>query len=329
MSRVSRPAVAGAAVAVLALTASGCVTVHGEREIVPAATKAEAAKALEEFTAAYNKADKEYDPAVSKGRVTGPLGAINQAALKAAAENSPEGNPNHSELELTDATFHIPKKAGWPRYFVADTDSNKDVDDDPAKDTHWFLAFVKHGADDPWQVAYLNILSPREVPDLKTDKDGYAIPAGTSAKDLAVSPGKLPAAYADSFEDDAEVFAPGPHTSGWRKDRERRASSPGWSRQWVDQPERSGDFAPLGLRTTDGGALVFFATRHFEKRTASEGLKIEVPKDVQPLLTGEVKQSLTLERMVSLAAQVPPKDAAQPGVVVASRIMGTTGAKGE
>ncbi|WP_415950684.1 hypothetical protein [Streptomyces sp. KLOTTS4A1] len=328
MGRVSRPAAAGAAVAALALTASGCVTVHGEREIVPAATESEAARALKEFTAAYNKADKANDPKASEDRVTGPLGAINQAGLKAKRKNAPDGNPKHSALELTDAEFHIPKKAGWPRYFVADTDSNKDVDDGGAKDTHWFLVFIKHSADEPWQVAYLNILSPGEVPEFRKDKDGYATPADVEANNLALAPAELPAAYAGYLKDGGTAFADGQHTSGWRADRARRESSPGWSRQWVDRPEQSGDFAPLGLRTEDGGAFVFFAGRHFEKQTASEGLKINVPKDVQALLTGEVKQSITLERVSSLAARIPPKGAAEPGAVVASRIMGITGAEG-
>ncbi|WP_199552708.1 hypothetical protein [Streptomyces sp. N35] len=315
--------------AVLALTASGCVTVHGEREIVPAATKSEAAQALEGFTAAYNKADKAYDPALSQKHVTGALGAINQAGLKAKAKNAPDGNPKHAALELTDAEFAIPKKAGWPRFFVADTDSNRDVDDDPAKDTHWFLVFVKHAVDDPWQVAYLNILTPGEVPQFKTDKDGFATVADAGTNELAVAPGRLPAAYATYLQDGGKEFADGPHTSGWRADREARESSPGWSRQWVDQPEQAGDFAPLGLRTKDGGAFVFFATRHFEKQTASEGLKITVPKDVEALLTGQVKQSITLERVSNLAAQVPAKNAAKPGVVLSSRIMGITSAVGE
>ncbi len=301
---------------------------HGEREIVPAATKSEAAQALESFTAAYNKADKAYDPELSDDHVTGALGAINQAGLKAKAKNAANGNPNHSPLELTDATFAIPKKAGWPRFFVADTDSNRDVDDDPAKDTRWFLVFVKHGVDDPWKVAYLNILSPGEVPEFKKDKDGFATPAGLESNALAVAPGKLPAAYATYLQDGGAQFADGPHTSGWRTDRKKRESSPGWSRQWVDQPEQAGDFAPLGLLTKDGGAFVFFATRHFEKQTASEGLKITVPKDVEALLTGQVKQSITLERVSNLAAQVPPKGAAKPGVVVGSRIMGITSAEG-
>ena len=43
---LGRPAAAAAAAVVLSLTASGCVTVHGELEVVPTTTKAQAARAL-------------------------------------------------------------------------------------------------------------------------------------------------------------------------------------------------------------------------------------------------------------------------------------------
>lgn len=56
--------------------ASGCVVVHGEREVVPTATRTEAARALKDFTAAYNKADKANDSSLDADRVTGALGAI-------------------------------------------------------------------------------------------------------------------------------------------------------------------------------------------------------------------------------------------------------------
>src|SRR5688500_895153 len=103
----------------LSVTASGCVVVHGEREVLPATTRAEAAKALEEFTAAYNKADKAYDSSLDADHTTGALADIDEARLKAGRVNSPEGNASHTPLELTDAKFTIPKKAGWPRWFLA------------------------------------------------------------------------------------------------------------------------------------------------------------------------------------------------------------------
>lgn len=60
----------------LSLTASGCVVVHGEREVLPATTRAEAATALQQFTTAYNAADKAYDSSLDAAHVTGALGDI-------------------------------------------------------------------------------------------------------------------------------------------------------------------------------------------------------------------------------------------------------------
>ncbi|MCZ9336576.1 hypothetical protein NGM37_02155, partial [Streptomyces sp. TRM76130] len=97
-----------------ALTASGCVVVHGEREVLPGATRAEAAEALAEFTAAYNKADRAYDGSLDADHTTGALADIDAARLEAGKANNPDGNPSYSPLKLTDVTYTIPKKAGWP-----------------------------------------------------------------------------------------------------------------------------------------------------------------------------------------------------------------------
>ena len=78
-----RTVLVAASATALALTASGCVVVHGEREVLPAATRAEAAEALKEFTAAYNAADKAYDSSLDADRTTGALADIDGARLKA------------------------------------------------------------------------------------------------------------------------------------------------------------------------------------------------------------------------------------------------------
>jgi len=69
------------------------VVVHGEREVLPSSTRAEAAKALEQFTSAYNKADKAYDSSLDADHVTGALGDIDAARLKAGHTLSASGNP--------------------------------------------------------------------------------------------------------------------------------------------------------------------------------------------------------------------------------------------
>ncbi|WP_223280932.1 hypothetical protein [Streptomyces antnestii] len=315
-----KPATMVALAAAVAVTASGCVTVHGEREVVPAAGKAEAARALKDFTTAYNKADKAYDRSLDEDHVTGALGAIDAAKLKAGHVNHPDGNANHTPLVLSDARFSIPKKAGWPRWFVADTKANR------GGDFRWMLVFTRSDAGRPWQVSYLTLMSPGDVPELKKDKDGWAQPVTADDAALAVAPEDLSRSYATYLKDGGNGFAPGRHTSEWRTTRERTASRPGLARQYVDEPLTSGDYAPVGLRTADGGAMVFFATHHYEKQTASKGLSITVDNEnVKALMTGDLKQSLTLERVSNQVAVDPAKGG---DVDILTRLEGLTGAKG-
>ncbi|MEU1144097.1 hypothetical protein ACFYO9_13985 [Streptomyces sp. NPDC005863] len=319
---LQRPLVASAAVTALALSASGCVTVHGEREVVPAATKSEAARALKDFLAAYNKADKTFEPSADAARITGPLGAINQGGLRSRHVQHPDGNPRHVPLELTDVSYTIPKKAGWPRWFVADTKANR------RSDLRWLWVFTKGGPDELWRATYLNLVSPKKLPELKKDADGFAEPVDASAKDLALPPAKLGAEYTSYLKSGGDSFAPGPHTSVWKAFRDKNSKRAGLAVQYVDEPANGGSFAPLGLRTVDGGAMVFFSTRHFEKQTAFKGLSPKVDADAKALLKGEVRQTLLLDR-VSNQVVVDPKRSDGGKVAFLSRIQGLTGAKGE
>ncbi len=319
LRRRDRNALIAASLTALSLTASGCVVVHGEREILPATTRAEAAKALTRFTDAYNKADKAYDSSLDEDYVTGALADIDSARLKAGHANNPGGNTSHTALKLTDAKFTIPKKAGWPRWFVADAKGNK------GGNYRWLLVFTRSGLGDPWQVAYLTLVLPGDVPEFKKDADGFAeaVPAGSAQ--LAVPPGALSKDYAAYLKKGGKTFADGRNTSGWRADRQAR--KPGLVRQYIDLPLTRGDYAPLALRTADGGALVFFTTHHYEKRTGAAGTTVQIPnKDVQALTKGEVKQSLTLEYISNEVALDP---AGSGPVSVLGRVQGLTAAQGE
>jgi hypothetical protein len=305
----------------LSLTASGCVVVHGERVVLPATTRAEAAKALTAFTDAYNKADKAYDSSLDAPYVTGAVADIDSARLKAGHVNSPSGNPDHTPLTLTDVKFTIPKKAGWPRWFVADAQGNK------GGNFRWVLVFTRDDLDERWQVSYLTLVAPGSVPAFKTDEDGWAeaVPADTTQ--LAVRPDELSTTYAAYLKSGGKTFADGRDTSGLRADRRKEAKKPGLVRQFIDEPLTHGDYAPLALRTADGGALVFFTTHHYEKQTAYTGGTVQVPnKAVQALVKGEVKQSLTLESIANEAVLDP---AGSGPVRMLGRVQGLTAAQGE
>ncbi|MEU9914714.1 hypothetical protein [Streptomyces sp. NPDC051001] len=322
---LDRRVLIAASVTALSLTASGCVVVHGEREVLPATTRAEAAEALREFTTAYNNADKAYDSSLDADHVTGPLADIDAARLKAGRANSPQGNTAHTPLKLSDAKYTIPKKAGWPRWFVADTAANK------GGSARWLFVFTRDGLDEPFQVAYLTLVAPDDVPRFKTDTDGWAEAVPANSTELSVAPQQLSQDYATYLQSgEGKTFAAGAHTSGWRTQRTKDAKKPGRATQYIDESLTNGDYAPLALRTKDGGALVFFTTRHFMKQTAYAGTTLpDQNAAVDALTTGEVKQSLTMEFVSNEVALDPAKGADGGQVSVLGRIQGLTAAKGE
>ncbi|MFD9907071.1 hypothetical protein [Streptomyces sp. NPDC059063] len=319
--RVGRLAAPAATAVALSLAASGCVTVHGEREVIPTATKAEAARALKSFLSAYNKADKAYDPALDAARVTGPLGAINQAGLKARQAQHPDGNSRYVPLELTDVKYSIPKKAGWPRFFVVDAAANR-----KPHGYRWLIVFTRGSGDQLWEATYLNLVLPERIPALKKDEDGYVEPVAAGRAGLAVPPRRLGKEYTAFLKSGGDTFAAGPHTSQWKAARDRNKRRLGLAVQYLDDPRNDGAFAPVGLRTRDGGALVFFSTHHYEKQTASTGRNVPVEPDVKALMKGDAKQSVTLER-VSNQLSLTPKGKGK--VTILSRMQGLVGAKGE
>ncbi|MFI9241476.1 hypothetical protein ACIGXF_02555 [Streptomyces sp. NPDC053086] len=322
LRRRERNALIAASLTALSVTASGCVVVHGERAVLPAATRAEAVKALTAFTDAYNKADKTYDSSVDAPYVTGALADIDSARLRAGHVNSPSGNANHTPLTLTDVHITIPKKAGWPRWFVADAKGNK------GGDFRWVLVFTRGDLGERWQVAYLTLMAPGAVPEFTTDKDGWAEAVPADSAQLAVPPEELSRQYTAYLKSGGKGFADNGNTSGLRADRSKAAKRPGLVRQFIDAPLTHGDYAPLALRTRDGGALVFFTTHHYEKQTAATGTSVPAPnKDVQALTKGEVKQSLTLESIANQAA-LDPAPGSGP-VRVLARVQGLTAAQGE
>ncbi|MFE7654787.1 hypothetical protein ACFU6M_18115 [Streptomyces bottropensis] len=320
-----RGALLTTAVTALALTASGCVVVRGDLEVVPAATPGEAARALKDFTAAYNRADKAYDQSQDAARVTGALADIDGGKLRSGAKLNPGGNPNHVALKLTDVTYTIPEKAAWPRWFVADAAANKGNASD-----RWLFVFTRDGLTDLWEVSFLTVVPRADLPQFKKDENGHAQVVTPNDPELSVAPAQLPDKYVTYLKEDSALFADGPYTSEERAERRRNATKPGLARQFIDEALTNGDYAPAGLRTTDGGALVFFTTRHYQKQTAAQGVSIPVRDPaVRALMTGEPKQSLTLEFVNNQAVLDPAKTNSDQPVKVLSQVGGLTGAKGE
>nr|WP_247746589.1 hypothetical protein [Streptomyces oryzae] len=315
-----------AAVTAGALLASltGCVTVHGESAVVPALSKAEAAKVLGTFVKKNNRANTAYDTRLNATIESGALGAIDQAGLKSRKEVDPKGNPDYKPLQLSDTRYLIPEQAGWPKFFVTDSRSNR------KGQGRWLFVFQRDRADGPWKASYLAVVQPDEIPRFARDEDGHvkAVPVG-GASGLALAPDRLSERYTRYLQEGSgDDFAPGPHTSALREQREKAMKRTSVRNEFADQAAQPPQFAPFGLRTKDGGALVFFASHHHHKQTLPRGYQPQI-KDplVKALMTGTPKQSVTFERVSEQAVTVPDKRH-DGKVTFLSRIEGLTSARG-
>ncbi len=317
------------------------MTVHGERAVVPAVTRAEAAKALGRFTDGYTEAYRRLDPALVDRVETGALAEIGRADLAAQRAATPGGNPGYPALKLDDARFTVPAMAGWPKFFLADTRSNRDRN-------RWLVVFTRAGAGKPWKAAYLSLLGEGKVPAFALDGDGHAeaVPAagvtgtasgakggakgGASKPAPVLAPGAVSGRYTDYLRTgDGNVFAPGGSTTLLREERARLARTPNFWTDYIDSPEKEPDFPAFGLRTADGGALVFFTAHHREKRTMAEGVRPTVTDPrTKALLSGDLRHAVTYTRVSESAVAVPPRTAGGQ-VVFLNRIESLTAAKGE
>ncbi|WP_030370468.1 hypothetical protein [Streptomyces rimosus] len=297
------------------------MTVHGEREMLPAVSKAEAATALKQFTDGFNASNSKLDPKVNPTYETESLLAVDQALTKAGHAVSPQGNPKFPPLTLTSPHFTVPRQAGWPKVFLADAVSNRN-------NTRWFLVFTRDAMGAKWKASYLSALSDNQIPQFKTDPDGYAevVPADAKDSGLKVAPGELGKAYAAYLNTGkGEVFAPGPATDQWRKLREQQGRQPGSRIQYEDQPS---DYAPVALRTKDGGALVFFSTYYHQQKTVSEGARINIPPEIKGIMDGPAKSSnrMTFTTLSEQVVKVPAAGTAEK-VAFLHRLEAKTSAK--
>lgn len=313
---------AAAAVVPVVLAASGCVTVHGEDALVPAVDKADAPGVVKRFVSTSNKANRTLDTELNATVETGVLAAVDEASLKVRRAKHPGGDPDYAPLELSDTRYLVPELRGWPKWFVADTANNRGGD-------RWLIAFVRDDADSPWKASYLTVLEEGEMPRFATDEDGYAEAVAPGASGLALAPKELSSAYADylSAESTGSAFAEGEHTSRLRTARDAEKKTDRYVTQYVDEPAGETGFAPLALRTADGGALVMFASRHSWKVVYAQGVTVpRVDEYTRTLMSGTPKRAVTRVGIAEQAALVPKGSG---GVRILNRIMGTVAARGE
>lgn len=319
--RTTRTALAGLASGlVLVGSLTGCMTVQGAEAVVPAISEDDAAEVLAEYLEVKNAANPEYDAELTLTIETGTMGAINSSGQRARSEVHPDGNQNYTPMEFSDSRYLIPRQAGWPKFFVADTQTNRG-------DARWLLVFTRNGVNEDWLASYLSVMPPEEIPEFATDDDGYVEAVSASDGDgLAMSPAELAEAYAEYLQTGEGEFAEGTHTSGERAKRQEADQNPVVVVQRQDWAAEEAASQAVGLRTGDGGALVFFSTHHHDKQNWAEGETPVVEQYVEALMEGTATRAVTTRAMGMQSAQLPTDSAP---VTIRARITGVLGATGE
>ncbi|WP_147255525.1 hypothetical protein [Streptomyces sp. PT12] len=309
----------------LVASLSGCMTVHGEEAVVPAASEEEAEEALERYVEISNEASRAFDPELNSTVEIGPLGAIREAQFASLRARNPGGDQDFTPLAVNDTQFHIPQQAGWPKFFVADTQTNQDPDN------RWMLVFTRDSLDAEWNASYVTVLPTGRGPELAEDEDGYLddLPVtGETDTGLAVEPGQLPTAYTEYLANGSGPFNDGAYTSDEVAAREEANGSAAFVMDYQDVPPDEDEFTyrPVAMRTADGGALVLFSTLHNQKQTMAEGQTIEVHEAIEPLLSSPAERALTVEQVAMFSAVVPEGEG---DVELLFRSIGVVSAAGE
>lgn len=317
--------VTAAALLTLPLTLTGCVTVHGERALIPSATRSDAAGALSRYTTIFDQAAKTFDAQAIATAETGPLGTTDQAGLRALRATRTGDNPDYAPVTLTDPRFYIPRQRGWPKWFVTVATYNG------SPTIRWLLVFQRGGSQEAWRASYLASVQKWAVPRFATDGEGYAEPVAADASDLLVAPGALSGDYTrylDKGTEGSDVFATGFATTQLRASRAKSATTAEYRLQYADEPAPAGEFPPVALRTSDGGALVFFATHHVQRYVYRTDLTITVPDTIKALMTGTARHTLTLGQIGRAAVTVPPRSAPGGKVTFLNLFINLVAAKG-
>lgn len=307
---------------------AGCAAHSGpDRTPSPRAEAERTARlALDGFLAAYNRAEQSSDASLLDPVATGPYAETKKAGLRAGRALAPAGPPEPEPLRLTDPQFAIPEHG---RFFLVHTDSNRDAGTDRA-DSRVVLVFTRADPADPWRVAYVSVIERSDLPVFRLTPAGWAEPVAPDARDVSVPPTELSRRYARLLTDGTlDGFAPGNATTGRRTVRARDAEQPGLTARFEDRPAEDGAYAAVALRTENGGALAFFASRHVDRLTldpTAKGAVSPLTTGVRALMRGEFTDTLTRESVSTQAVVVPPANAPGRGVVFVAQAQGVVAA---
>jgi hypothetical protein len=298
--RLRRAAVTAVGLALVA----GCGVVRdnaGEPAIAPAVLSVDAAKTVfAHYETVNNAANTHLDPTLMATIEGGSRLVIDQASYRSARATKRK----FSAFRYADPVFHVPRQAGYPRWFLVSSRPGK------AKDPELQL-FVRARAGDPWLMIASPRLTPKKkLPELVTDADGFVQPAPAAAAKAGAT------AYLDYLNGgprsrNASRFAADPFTRSNFADLAEEQRHLGSGATATNSATLSDD-PIIALRTKDGGTLVLFASVQREEiRLTDPDASLSFgsgPLDGLGLRPGQqYRQFVEITASIEHALVIPPK----------------------
>jgi hypothetical protein len=265
-------------------------------------TMTEAQGVLAGYTSANNGANARRSDALLATIETGTSYAIDVGIYRVQRA---EQAPPYPAFGPAQAQYYIPRQqaAGYPHWFVVQV-ANANVAS-PGKVTGTeYLLFTQAAPGAPWKNAIEPYLVPgAAAPRIALGSDGLATVVAPGTTSLAVAPGRLPGLTAASLDGGGPL--PNPGNLADRLDREFwQAKLPAASVSGRHAPAPGGQL--FGLRTADGGALLFYTDAAELTLTPPPGnvLRLTIPGFYSP---GQALSRAGIGYLEQFATYVPAR----------------------
>jgi hypothetical protein len=279
---------------------------------------AQAQQVMDNYTATNNAANAQMSDALLGSIEIGSSYSIDAGAYREQRARKstvyPPFGPKQAELFIPRQT-----PGAYPRWFVALV-ANADLASPGRIANTEYLLFTQAVPGGPWKNALEPyVLKGGEIPMIATDSGGFAATVGSGANGLSVPPGQVPAVTAKSLDGRGPVRNPGnlddlSDLAFWHS--RLPAGSTATDRH---APGSGGVF---GLRTLDGGALLFFTDTAEIRLAPPRGaiMHLTIPGFYSP---GESLRSADVGYLEQFAVYDPPSGGA--GLRVVADYSGITG----
>lgn len=257
----------------------------------PALTKAQAARVLAHYESVNNRANAALDGDLLGTVETGAQLDMDRAGYRLRRVTK----ARYAAFDYASPVYYIPRETGFPKWFAVDAVTGA---------TRHALLFVQERRGAPWLLT-ADPFPSAPLRDVVLDRDGYAAAVSLDDTHTALPPGRVAAAHAAALGQGASGMGTGPYTTGAhtalvKVEAALRRKGVTLDSRFV--PDRQRAFA---LRTTGGGALVWYVVRQTESYAVPKAGLIGGGGDLTGLISGTVRHHLNTTALIQYLAVVP------------------------